>query len=551
MKAPELWYKNAIIYSLNVKTFKDSNGDGIGDFRGLTGCLDYLSSLGVTCIWLLPFFPSPERDFGYDVQDYLDIDPRLGNLGDFADFMYQTEQRGMRVIIDLVVNHTSIEHAWFQAARSDKNSPYRDYYVWKKDKPAKPTVEVIFPHEEDNIWAYDEKADAYYLHRYFKEQPDLNIINPAVREEIRKIMGFWLRMGVSGFRIDAAHTLIEAIALEQEDKLDAILHEMRDFLSMHNPEAVLLAEATGEPHELNVFFGKGDRMHMMFNFLLNQYQVLAMARADGNTLAKGFELLPEVPPIGQWVNFLRHHDELNLENLSEGQQQEVFKVFGPEENMQIFGRGIRRRMAPILQNNRPWLEMAYSLLFSLPGAPLIRYGEEIGMGDDLSLEGRNSVRTTMQWSAGANGGFSSAPEKALYRPALATGTYGYKKLNVSAQLPDPDSLLSWVSRLIRIRKLCPEIGWGKYQIHKTNAPSVFAHSYNWDGNETLVVHNLSEQPVTVKIDGSPFDPDCTAAIFSDQTYEAPEQTKDKLTLSLKGHGFRWFRINSNRDLTFY
>lgn len=451
----------------------------------------------------------------------------------------------------MVVNHTSIEHPWFQAARSSKDSPYRDYYIWKKDIPEEPNVDVIFPHAEDHIWAYDEQSDAYYLHRYFAEQPDLNIANPAVREEIRKIMGFWLRMGVSGFRIDAAHTLIEAIALEEEDKLDVILHEMRDFLAMHNPDAVLLAEATGDPHELSIFFGKGGRMHTMFNFLLNQYQMLAMARADGNTLANGFELLPEVPEIGQWVNFLRHHDELNLENLSEGQQQEVMKAFAPDENMQNFGRGIRRRMAPMLQNNRRWLEMAYSLLFSLPGAALIRYGEEIGMGEDLSQEGRNSVRTTMQWSEGPNGGFSSAPQSDLYRPSIAEGEFGFKNVNVTKHLPDPGSLLNWISRLIRVRKLCPEIGWGKYSIQKTDVPSVFVHSYNWDGHKTLMVHNLSDQPCTVNIDGAPYDPDCTAPIFSDQLYELPTQTDKNLSLKLKGYGYRWFRIDTNRDLTFY
>ncbi|CAN5794417.1 alpha-amylase family protein [soil metagenome] len=549
MKVPELWYKNAVIYTLNIKTFKD--GDGVGDLKGLTASIDYIASLGVTCIWLLPFYPSPDRDNGYDVQDYLNVDPAVGNLGDFADFMFQAEQRGIRVIIDLVVNHTSIDHPWFQAAREDENSPYRDYYVWKKEKPDQPNVDIIFPHKEDAIWAYDQKAEAYYLHRYYMEQPDLNIVNPAVREEIRKIMGFWLRMGVSGFRIDAAHTLIEALALEQEEKLDDILHEMRDFLSIHNPEAVLVAEATGEPQELKTFFGQGERMHMMFNFLLNQYQVLALARKEAAPLYEGLDTMPEVPKVGQWVNFLRHHDELNLENLDEKEQEEVFQVFAPEENMMVFDRGIRRRMAPMLDNNRRWIEMTYSLLFSLPGAPLLRYGEEIGMGDDLSLEGRNSVRTVMQWSNNPNGGFSAASPKDLYRPAIESGEYSYEKVNVTDQFPDPDSPLNWMARLIRIRKLCPEIGWGGFTPHQTDNPGVFAHSCGWNGHEMLAVHNLSDQSCTVSITAPPFRKDNTATLFADKTYEEPIFTQKKLTVTLDGYGYRWFRINTKREMTFY
>ncbi|HEY9295668.1 MAG TPA: alpha-amylase family protein, partial [Phormidium sp.] len=496
------WYKNAIVYSLDVETFLDSDGNGVGDFQGLTNCLDHLSGLGITCLWLLPFYPSPNRDNGYDVMDYYGVDPRLGTLGDFVEFMHQAKERGIRVIIDLVVNHTSIEHPWFQASRSDKNCQYRDYYVWEENPPKdiEPGL-LAFPNVEDSIWEYDEKAEAYYLHHFYKEQPDLNIANPKVQEEIRKIMGFWLELGVSGFRIDAAPFLIKGIGIEgaNQEKLQDFLGEMHSFLVSRQGDAVLLAEANVGPENISVYFGEGDRMHILFNFLLNQYMFLALARKDANTLRDGLKILPKIPGICQWLNFVRHHDELTLDRISKSEQQEIFAAFAPEENMQLYGHGIRRRLPPMMGGNRHLIELVYSLLFTLPGTPVVRYGEEIGMGDDLSLEDRNSVRTVMQWSDEKNGGFSTAQPDQLTRPTIKGGEYGYEKVNVASQQREPNSLINWMERAIRTRKQCPEFGCGECAILETDEPAVFAHCCEWQGKTVIALHNLADKPCRVSL----------------------------------------------------
>lgn len=325
----DLWYKNAIVYSLDVETFMDSDGDGVGDFQGLINCLDYLSGLGITCLWLLPFYPSPNRDNGYDVMDYYNIDPRLGTLGDFVEFMHQAGERGIRVLIDLVVNHTSNQHPWFVAARSDKNSKYRKYNVWSENPPKTAPELLVFPDAEDSIWEYDEQANAYYLHHFYKEQPDLNIANPAVREEICKIMGFWLELGVSGFRIDAVPFLIKGIGIEGADPqhLRGFLEEMREFVSSRQGDAVLLAEANVDPDKISIYFAKGDRMHILFNFLLNQHLFLAQARQESTALRDGLKTLPDIPPICQWLNFVRHHDELTLDRITSSEREEIFAAF--------------------------------------------------------------------------------------------------------------------------------------------------------------------------------------------------------------------------------
>ena len=468
-----VWYKNALVYSLDVETFMDSDGDGIGDFRGLTNCLDYLAGLGVNCLWLLPFYPSPNRDNGYDVMNYYDIDPRLGTLGDFVEFMHQARDRGLRVLIDLVVNHTSIEHPWFKSARQDKNSKYRDYYVWSDNPQPIPDL-VAFPTQEDSIWEYDEQAGASYLHHFYKEQPDLNIGNPKVQEEILRIMGFWLELGVSGFRIDAAPFLIKEVGIDggSSDNLEHFLERMREFLAGRQADAILLAEANVSPDQIPVYFDQGNRMHMLFNFMLNKHLFLALARQDAGALKDGLKILPGIPHNAQWLNFVRHHDELTLDRLSDDQQQEIFNAFAPEETMQIFGRGIRRRLPPMMQSDRRRIEMTYSLAFTLPGTPLLRYGDEIGMGDDLSLEGRDSVRTPMQWSDNPNGGFSTADADALTRPVISEGEYGYQQVNVSFEQRDPTSFLNWMEHLVRTRRQCPEFGTGKWRILETGEPAV-------------------------------------------------------------------------------
>jgi len=534
-----IWYKNTIFYSLDVETFMDSDDDGVGDFQGLTKRLDHLSGLGITCLWLLPFYPSPNRDNGYDVMDYYNVDPRLGTLGDFVEFIHQASDRGIRVIVDLVVNHTSNQHSWFQQARSDKNSKYHDYYVWSENPPKTQPEQLIFPGVEESLWEYDKQADAYYLHHFYKEQPDLNIANPAVREEIYKIMRFWLQLGVSGFRIDAAPFLINPLGIPDCPDLESFISDMRQFITSRRGDAVLLAEAKVEPERISVYFGNGDRCQILFNFLLNQYLFLALAQKDSQGLRDGLKALPNVPNIGQWLNFVRHHDELAIDLISDSQRKEIFQAFAPEKNMQIFGRGIRRRLPPMLGGDRRRIELTYSLLFSLPGTPLLRYGEEIGMGDDLSLEGRNSVRTVMQWSDAPNGGFSTASSDALTRPVIKEGEYEYKRVNVANQQRDPSSLINWMEHIIRIRKQCPEFGLGKWQILETDEPCVFAHCCEWQGSSVIALHNLADKPCTARLK-SYFDKHLID-IFGDSQYEPLDINSPSIPLS--AYGYRWFRVN--------
>ncbi|MDQ3525022.1 MAG: alpha-amylase family protein, partial [Chloroflexota bacterium] len=428
------WYKNAIIYCLDVETYADGNGDGIGDFTGLRSRLDYLSGLGVTCLWLMPFYPTPNRDDGYDIADYCAVDPRLGTIADFSDFAVEANERGMRVVIDLVPNHTSDQHPWFQSARSDPNSPYRDYYVWREDDPGDTSNQVVFPGEQKGIWTWDDAAKAWYLHHFFAHQPDLNYANPVVREEIRKVMGLWLQLGVSGFRIDAAPFLINLIGVDGKEGMGpahGFLEEMQNFAKIRKGNAILLGEVDEGLSNIADYFGGGNQLQALFNFPLNRYIFLGLAQESADAINFGLNQLPSIPGEGQWVNFLRHHDELNLSRMTNEQRQQVFTAFGPAPEMQIFDRGLRRRLAPMLDGDMARIKMAYSVLFSLPGAPMVYYGEEIGMGEQMELDGRMSVRAPMQWTPGESGGFSSAPVKDLVRPILTEGEHGVEKVNVA------------------------------------------------------------------------------------------------------------------------
>ncbi|MBM0744810.1 alpha-glucosidase C-terminal domain-containing protein (plasmid) [Phormidium sp. CLA17] len=536
-----IWYKDAIIYSLDVETFMDGNGDGVGDFVGLTQRLNYLAGSGITCLWLLPFYPSPNRDNGYDVMDYYNVDPRLGTLGDFVEFMHRARERGIRVLIDLVINHTSDQHPWFQQARSNPQSHYRDYYVWSKNPPKSDPSLIAFPTVEDSLWEYDEQADAYYLHHFYKHQPDLNIANPLVREEICKIMGFWLELGISGFRVDAASFVIEGIGIAEanQESLQSFFDEMRAFLTSHQGDAVLLAEANVPAAEISTFFGQGNRIHLLFNFLLNQSMFLALARQAAAPLHDGLKNLPEIPAQCQWLNFVRHHDELTLDRLSDAEMQEIFAAFAPEEKMQIFGRGIRRRLPPMLKGDRRHIELTYSLMFSLPGTPLLRYGDEIGMGDDLSLPGRTSVRTPMQWSGEPNGGFSDAPPDQLTKPIISEGDYGYKEVNVAQDQRDPSALINWIERLIRIRKQCLEFGYGTLQLLETDAPCVLAHGCTWGDRAVIALHNLANHDCTVTLKSTDYGH--LSELFGDRPYES--LNGDHKTIPLSSYGYRWFRVN--------
>jgi maltose alpha-D-glucosyltransferase / alpha-amylase len=536
----DLWYKNAVIYSLNVGSFMDSNGDGIGDFEGLSRRLDYLSGLGVTCIWLQPFQPSPYRDLGYDVTDYYGVDPRYGSLGDFVDFASQAKQRGIKIIVDLVMNHTSDQHPWFKSARSDKESKFRNWYTWSKTRPKSYRKGVVFPGSQETTWSRDPVAREWYYHRFYDFQPDLDVENPAVRTEIQRTMGYWLELGVSGFRVDAVPFLIES----QQPNRRHIRHyeyltEFRDFLQWREGDAVLLGEANVPPEDDTRFFGdEGDRMHMLFNFFVNQHLFYALASGDARPLASALQATKRVPAYAQWASFLRNHDELDLGRLTHQQRQTVFEKFGPEPGMQLYGRGIRRRLAPML-GNRPQLEMTYSLMFSLPGTPVLRYGDEIGMGDDLRLKERNAVRTPMQWSNEAQAGFSTARRTIL--PVISKGPWNYRRINVESQRRDPNSMLNWTERMIRLRKECPELGWGSYEILRIHSSSVLAIRYEWRNNALITLHNFHEKPVSITLDAGPGAERLVNLGAGEHSQAGPDGVH---SIVLEGYGYRWYRVGS-------
>ncbi|TDV44309.1 alpha-amylase family protein [Actinophytocola oryzae] len=529
----DLWWKNAVIYCLDVQTFFDTDGDGCGDLVGLTEKIDYLAGLGVTCLWLMPCYPSPERDDGYDISDFYAVDEKLGNLGDFAEMLRTAHDRGIRVIIDLVVNHTSHLHKWFQSARKGRDAPYHDYYVWADEKPEN-EAKLVFPGEETSNWAWDDQAERWYFHRFYSEQPDLNTANPAVRDEIAKIGAFWLALGVTGYRIDAVPFLLEEVSGVAADGKDphALLRELGTYLTRRRGDAVLLGEVN-LPYDKGIeFFGEyGDELNMMFDFRLNQSMFLALARRDVAPLVKTLKELPEIAPECQWTNFVRNHDELTLDQLGDAEREEVFAAFGPEEDMQVYGRGLRRRLPSMLDGDDRRVRLVYSLMFSLPGTPALFYGEEIGMVENLDVEGRLSSRTPMQWSDGPHAGFSSAPEGArLCRPLPEDHA-----ANVADQRRDPHSLLNWMERLIRQRKECPEFGWGKLELLHTKG-AVLVHRCVWDGTAVVAVHNLGDEPATVTLPK-----DCTEFrdLFGDDDAEPGEK------ITVEAYGFRWFRAGGH------
>ncbi len=540
MSIGDLWYKNAIIYCLDVEKYQDANGDGIGDFEGLTRRLDYLEGLGVTCVWLQPFYPSPNRDNGYDVSDYYGVHPKLGSPGDFVAFMRHAEAVGIRVIVDLVVNHTSIDAPWFQAARRDPRSFFRDWYVWSDTRPKNHRDGIVFPGQQKTTWTWDRLAKQYYFHRFYSHQPDLDTWQPYVRAEIQKIMGYWLQLGISGFRMDAVPFLIERKGAGVERQQDfGLLKEMRDFLQWRSGEAILLAEANVPPDEsLKYFGGEGDHLQMMLNFPVNQRLFYALATADIGPLARALEETRRRPRNAQWVQFLRSHDELDLGRLTDEQRQKVFDAFGPEKRMQLYGRGIRRRLAPMLGNDRRRLELAYSLLFSLPGTPMMQYGDEIGMGDDLRLPERECARTPMQWTSERHGGFSRAQR--TVRPVIHDPTYGYQTVNVARQRRDTDSLLNWTERVIRTRKECPEISWGDFVVLRTNAPEVLAIRYDWRDTSLLTLHNFAGARRRVRIDVDRPGGDVLMEVFDGHHSRAENDGRHRIDLG--PHAWRWFRV---------
>jgi len=539
----DLWYKDTVVYCLSVESYMDANGDGVGDFKGLMRRLDYLQGVGATTIWLMPFQPSPGRDGGYDIADYYGVDPRYGTLGDFVELTHACRQRGLRVLIDLVVNHTSDQHPWFQSARTDPNSPYRDWYVWSKKKPRDADSGMVFPGVQKSTWTYDDTAKAWYFHRFYHFQPDLNTSHPQVQAEILKIMGFWLQLGVSGFRMDAVPFVIAEKGADVTEPVEhyEMLRSFREFLTWREGDAIILAEANVLPKTDMEYFGEdGDRMEMMFNFNVNQNLFYALAMGDTGPLVNALKATKPRPATAQWGQFLRNHDELDLGRLSDEQREAVFAAFAPDEDMRLYGRGIRRRLAPMLQGDRRRLELAYSLMMTMPGTPVVRYGDEIGMGDDLRLPERLCARTPMQWSTEPHGGFSKCEKTFL--PAIQGGPYGFEHVNVAEQRRNPNSFLNWFERVIRMRKEVPEVGWGDFAVLKTGKPDVLAMRYDWRNNSVLFVHNLGQTPCEAWINPG-VDPELGRTLInllSDDHSRA--EAGEKHCILLEPYGYRWYRV---------
>jgi maltose alpha-D-glucosyltransferase/alpha-amylase len=539
----DLWYKNAIVYCLSVGTYMDANADGVGDFKGLMRRLDYLHGLGITAIWLMPFQKSPGKDDGYDISDYYAVNPAFGTIGDFVEFTHGAKQRGIRVIIDLVANHTSDEHPWFQQARRDPGSQYRDWYIWSKKRPANSNKGMVFPGVQKSTWTRDPVANQWYFHRFYDFQPDLNTSHPAVQAELLKIMGFWIQLGVSGFRMDAVPFVIStkgADVKKPREQYD-MLRTFREFLQWRVGDSIILAEANVLPRTDMQYFGNdGDRMHMMFNFQVNQNLFYALATADTRPLAKAMSQTAKRPASAQWGIFLRNHDELDLGRLSNKQRQRVFEAFGPNPEDQLYKRGIRRRLAPMLAGDRRRIELAYSLMFTLPGTPVVRYGDELGMGDDLSLQERTCGRTPMQWSTEPNAGFTKSDKPIV--PLISNGPYSFEHVNAAEQRRDPNSMLNWTERIIRMRKEVPEVGWGEFQVLRTGDPAVLAVRYDWRNNSVLFLHNLARDPREVEF-ASGIDRARGDRLVNLLTADHSRAGKDgKHCVNLEGYGYRWYRV---------
>ncbi|MEI4277866.1 alpha-amylase family protein [Klenkia terrae] len=543
----DLWWKNAVLYCLDVETYMDWDDDGTGDFPGLVQRLDHLVDLGVTCLWLMPFYPTAERDDGYDITDFYGVDPRLGTHGDVVELIRTAHDRGLRVIVDLVVNHTSDQHPWFKESRKSTDNPYRDWYVWRSDTPPDTSDQVVFPDQEDSIWELDEKTGEYYLHQFYKTQPDLNVTNPLVRDEIAKIVGFWTQLGIDGFRMDAVPFLLDTSGNGDGEAArlpdpHGYLRDIRAFLDRRTNGGILLGEVNLPFEQQLEFYGgaDGDELTMQFDFIGMQATYLSLARGDAGPLATALQGRPATAPDSQWATFVRNHDELTLDKLTEPERQEVFAAFGPEPEMQIYDRGLIRRLPPMLGGDPRRVRMVYSLLFSLPGTPTLFYGEEIGMGEQLSVGSRLAVRTPMQWTSGTNGGFSRARASKLPGPVV-TGGYAPEFVNVADQRKDPDSLLSFFRLLISRRKECPELGWGSFEVLEQPHAAVLAHLCSWDDGALVALHNLGPEPVVVPVD---LDGCGAEHLLADLLVEGTTavDAQGRAELALEGYGYRWLRV---------
>ena len=536
-----LWYKDAVIYELHVRAFRDSNSDGIGDFPGLVQKLDYVADLGVTAVWLLPFYPSPLKDDGYDIADYTSINPAYGSIADFQQFLEQAHKRNLKVITELVINHTSDQHPWFQEARSSRDNPRRDWYVWSDTDDRYPGVPIIFNDIELSNWAWDPISKSYYWHRFFGHQPDLNYDNPAVREEIWKVMKFWRDMGVDGFRVDAAPYLFEreGTTCENLPETHEMLKEYRRRLDEHYPNNFLLAEANQWPADVRPYFGDGDEFHMAFHFPLMPRMFMAVKLEDRKPIMDILQQTPELPDTCQWGIFLRNHDELTLAMVTDEERDYMYDMYALDAGARLY-LGIRRRLAPLMENDRRRLELMNGMLMSLPGSPIVYYGDEIGMGDNIYLGDRNGVRTPMQWNGGLNAGFSAADPERLYLPTLANALYGHQSVNVEAQQRSENSLLAWMKRLIRIRKSSKAFSRGRIDFLRPRNHRVFAYVREFGGERALVVNNLSRSAQAVELDLSAFEGCIPIEMFGGNPF--PRIGRMPYLLTLAPYHFYWFRL---------
>ena len=536
-----LWYKDAVVYQLHVRTFCDSNGDGVGDFRGLTSKLDYLQELGINAIWLLPFFPSPLRDDGYDIADYTSVHPAYGSLQDFKDFLAAAHNRRIRVITEMVVNHTSDQHPWFQEARRSRENPKRDWYVWSDTDSRYHGVRIIFVDTEMSNWAWDPISKSYYWHRFFSHQPDLNYDNPAVREAIWEVMKFWLDIGVDGFRLDAVPYLIErdGTSCENLPETHEIIRDFRRRIDFAFPGKMLLAEANQRPADVRAYFGDGDEFHMAFHFPLMPRIFLAVKLEDRKPIIEILEQTPQIPDTCQWCIFLRNHDELTLETVTDIERDYMYDEYAVDKAMRI-NLGIRRRLAPMMENDRRRVELLTGLLLSMPGTPIIYYGDEIGMGDNVYLGDRNGVRTPMQWNGGWNAGFSSADPERLYSPLISNPVYGYQAINVDSQTRSAHSLLSWMKSVIQTRNAFRVFSRGSIEFLNPSNHRVLAYVRCLGEEKVLVVNNLSSSAQAVELNLQAYKKRIPIEMFGRNLF--PRIGDLPYLLTLGPYQFYWFRL---------
>jgi maltose alpha-D-glucosyltransferase/alpha-amylase len=542
-----LWFKRAVFYEIHLRGFFDGNADGSGDFRGLTDKLDYLQWLGIDCIWLLPFYASPLRDGGYDIADFYAVHPDYGTIEDVRATIEAAHERGMRVIADLVMNHTSSDHPWFQRARkAPPGSPERDFYVWSDTVHKYEDARIIFIDTETSNWTWDDEAGAYYWHRFYSSQPDLNYDNPAVQEAMLDVLRFWLDLGLDGFRLDAVPYLFEREGTNCENlpETHAFLRKVRATIDAEYPDRVLLAEANQWPEDVVQYFGDGDECQMCFHFPVMPRMFMSLRREEATPMYEILDRTPPIPDNCQWGLFLRNHDELTLEMVTDEERDYMYSEYAKDPRMKL-NLGIRRRLAPLLDNGRDEMELIHAILFSLPGSPVLYYGDEIAMGDNVYLGDRDGVRTPMQWTGDRNAGFSRADFAQLYAPPLMDPVYGYQAVNIEAQLRTPTSLLRWLKRFIDLRKAHPVFGLGTYEPLTTSNPRIFAHVRQYEDDTALCVHNLARSAQPVELDLSKYEGRWPEEMFGRTRF--PRIGELPYLLTLAPRGFYWFLLREDQQ----